>query len=61
MRNERFKLFSNDEMYMLKRQAIESSFNIVCEERYSDEEVKIYDALLNEIVDECRLREYNLD
>ena len=53
----RFSSFNDEELYMLKRQAIESSWNIVCEDRYSKEEVEVHSNLVNEIIDECRRRQ----
>lgn len=52
----RFKEFTDDELYMLKRQAIESSFEIVMMDKYEEELVKIHGELLNEIILEIKLR-----
>ena len=57
METNRFDQFSGPELYILSRQAIEASYNIVCETRangekkYSDEEIKIHGELMNELID----------
>lgn len=55
--NRRFEHFKIEELYMLKRQAIESSFNIVMEDRYSKFETQIHTDLMNEIIEECKIRD----
>ena len=55
----RFKEFTDDEVYVLSRQAIESSYNIICEKNYNEDEIKIHTDLMNELVDERKLRDYN--
>ncbi len=47
---------TTDELYVLKRQAIESSFVIVCSGRYMKDEKDIHGELLNEIVEENKRR-----
>lgn len=54
----RFKDFTDDEVYMLSRQAIEASFEIMMKSRYNEYEAKIHSALMNELADENKLREY---
>lgn len=56
----RFCDFDDNELYMLKRQAIEASYNIVMENKYSAQEIKMHNKLLNEIVSECGKREREL-
>ena len=52
----RFSEFSNDEIYMLSRQSIESSANIVLMDSYSKEECKIHNNLMNELSEERKKR-----
>lgn len=54
--NNRFKEFSDDEIYMLSRQAIEGSFEIVIGDKYSKEEKQIHSKLINELADERKKR-----
>ena len=53
---KKWEHFSNDELYMLKRQAIESSYEIVMTEKYNSTEIQIHNKLLNEIIDEIKYR-----
>ena len=53
----RFNQFSDDELYMLKRQAVESSFNIVMTGKYTDSQVAMHGNLLNEVIQEIEERE----
>ena len=61
----RFDQFSGPELYILSRQAIEASYNIVCETRfngekkYTDEEIKIHERLMNELIDARSARGVN--
>ena len=65
MKKSRFDQFSGQELYMLSRQAIEASYNIVCETRangekkYSEEEIKIHCELMNELIDARSARGVN--
>ena len=52
----KYELFTDDELYILKRQAIESSYHIVMEDRYSESECKIHNDIMNEIIDEIKYR-----
>lgn len=56
---DKYKGFSNEELYMLKRQAIESSNEILTSYFYSEEQKKLHECLLNEIVEEIKEREQN--
>ncbi len=53
---DKFKMFTDDELYILKRQAIESSSRIVMSGSYSDNEIKIHNNIINEIIDEIKYR-----
>lgn len=53
----KYALFNDDEIYMLKRQAMESSYNIVMTGRYNEDEIKIHTMLLNELSDEDKKRQ----
>ena len=55
----RFKDFTEDELYMLKRQSIESSFNIMELDAYTNCQCVIHKDLMNEILEEFRRRQYN--
>lgn len=52
----KYELFTDDELYMLSRQAIESSYEIVESERYSEEEILLHEKILNEIIEEQKRR-----
>lgn len=52
----RFSEFNDDEVYMLSRQAVESSAEIVLMDKYSESEQLIHTALLNELVEERKRR-----
>lgn len=56
MKNK-YALFSDNEIYILKRQAMESSYNIVMTGRYNEDEINIHTTLLNELSDEDQKRE----
>lgn len=56
MNTSRFCCFSDDELYMLKRQALESSYNIVMTKKYDKEQIDMHQKLMNEIIDACRNR-----
>lgn len=52
----KYKNFTDDELYILKRQAIESSARIVMSGTYTDDEIETHKSLLNEITDEIKRR-----
>lgn len=52
----RFAGFNDDEVYMLSRQAIHGSFEIVMGDKYTDTETKTHGALINELVGERKRR-----
>ena len=54
----KFNGFNDDELYMLKRALIESSYKICCEGNYNDDEIQLHNDLLNESIDEIKRREY---
>jgi hypothetical protein len=56
MSTSRFSAFTDDELYMLKRQAIESSYEIEISGKYSEKEKAMHNAILNEIIDAIRSR-----
>lgn len=53
----KYGLWTDDELYILKRAFIESAFNIQYERKYSDDERKIHNKLMNEIIDEIKRRD----
>ena len=53
----KFKHFTDDELYILKRQAIESSWIIIMSGKYNDSEGITHSRLMNEIIDEIKRRE----
>ena len=54
----RFKHFTDYEVYMLSRQCVEASFEIVMMDNYSKEEQQIHADLMNELIQERKIREY---
>ena len=55
----RFSEFSDSEVYMLKRQAIEASSEIMFgDQNYTKPEIDIHERLLNEIVEELKARDH---
>ncbi len=54
---QRFDKFTDDELYILKRQSIESSCNIVMSGDYNEHEIEIHGVLINEIIDNIKERE----
>jgi len=54
----KFEHFTDDELYILKRQAIESSWEICSCCAYTEFEIRLHDKLMNEIIDEIKRREY---
>lgn len=55
----RFEQFNNSELYILKRALIEASKYIYMEEKmnYTQEELKLFDNLLAEAIDNIKARE----
>lgn len=53
----RFDKFTEDEVYILFRQAMEASAEIVMMGNYNKQEIKIHNDLLNEMIDELIRRE----
>ena len=53
----RFEKFTEDEVYILFRQAMEASAEIVMLWSYNNQEIKIHNDLLNEMIDELKRRE----
>lgn len=53
----KFEHFTDDELYILKRQAIESSWKICGCGAYSEYKVKLHGKLMNEIIEEIKRRE----
>ena len=53
----RFLNFSDDEIYILSRQAMESSANIVLTDRCSKEEQRMHNDLMNELIEERKHRD----
>jgi len=53
----RFDQFTENEVYILFRQAMESSAEIVMMGNYNQEEIKLHNNLLNEMIDELIRRE----
>lgn len=62
MNERRFKDLSGEELYVLSRALIESSVIIQYTEgsRYTPQEKRVHNALLNEVIDERRYRDYRL-
>lgn len=59
MKNDKFQYFSDAELYVLKRHAIESSYEIVMTDKYSKDVKKIHGVLMNEIIEEIKRRDKN--
>ncbi len=54
----RFENFTDDELYMLSRQAIESSAEIVVlSDSYTEYQRHIHDKILNELLEERKIRD----
>lgn len=51
-----FSKFTADQLELLKRQAIESSFEIMMGGKYSQDEKELHKELLNEIIKEIKNR-----
>ena len=52
----KFCAFTDDELYILTRQAIESSWEIMSSDLYNDKERQMQGTLLNALLDEQRAR-----
>ncbi|HBW13806.1 MAG TPA: hypothetical protein DEF30_08325 [Proteiniclasticum sp.] len=59
--NRKFSKFENDELYVLKRQAIESSYKIMMSGMYDPAVGETHSALMNEIVKEMKKRNIEED
>ena len=55
----RFGHFSDEELYMLSRATIESSYCITMGDNYSEEQQEVHNNLLNELILERKERDYN--
>jgi hypothetical protein len=53
----RFDQFTENEVYILFRQAMEASAEIVMMGNYNKQEIKLHNNLLNEMIDELKRRE----
>lgn len=53
----KYGLWTDDELYILKRAFIESSFNIQYERKYSEDERNMHNKLMNEIINEIKRRD----
>lgn len=56
----KYENFTDDEIYILSRQAIESSFEIVMSGNYQKAAAEIHNRLLNELIAERRDRLNNV-
>lgn len=52
----RWSGFTDDEIYMLKRMAIESSCEIIRGDRYHDDDKQIHTDILNDLIVESKRR-----
>lgn len=57
IRRNRFSEFTDEELYILERQAVESSFSIVMEDKYSQNEIETHKRLINEIIQAIKERD----
>lgn len=53
----KYGLWTDDELYILKRAFVESAFNIQYERKYSEDEREMHNKLMNEIIDEIKRRD----
>ena len=53
----RFKEFTDDELYVLKRQAVESSWEIIMSGNYAEDLTPIHSKIWNEVLEEISNRE----
>lgn len=58
MKTNRFKDFTDEEIYMMQRTFTEAGFNVVMSDKYSKEQVEIYQKLYWEIIEEDKRRLY---
>lgn len=61
MEVDRFKNFTDEEIYMMQRTFTEAGADIILSEKYSDKQKKIYEKLYNEIIEEDKFRLYGLE
>lgn len=52
----KFEKFNDDELQMIKRAFIESSYSIVMTGKYNDDEADIHTKLLSEAIEEIKFR-----
>jgi hypothetical protein len=57
----KYKGFTDNEIYILSRQAIESSYEITMIGKYPEDEQEIHSQLLKELIDERKRRGYNVN
>ena len=57
-KNPKYAQFTDDEIYMLSRQAMEASGQIMLYPGYTRIEKDIHKKLMNELIDERRYRDY---
>lgn len=53
---KKYELFTDEELYVLKRQCIEASFDIVMSGKYTELVKETHERLLNEIILEIKRR-----
>ena len=58
---KRFKNFTDKEVYMIQRAFTEASFEIAMTDKYTDDQVKLFNDLYNEIIEEDKKRIYKDD
>ena len=54
----RYKDFTDEEIYILQQVFTEASLNMVMTDKYNEEQVKLYNDLYNEIIEEDKKRLY---
>ena len=54
----KFEHFTDDELYILKRQALESSWKIIMTGKYNEFQREIHNQIVNEINDEIKRIRY---
>lgn len=52
----KYGLWTDDELYILKRAFVESAFNIQYERKYCEDEREMHNKLMNEVIDEIKRR-----
>lgn len=55
-KSKKYESFTDDEIYVLSRQAIEASWDITMTGKYNEPEVKLHNKLMNELIDERKRR-----